>query len=72
MAPWVLSLVKLHYRYFIRHLNPVTSGTSTKLCTTVSICQCKQMSFQLSFESICISKFLESKSIRSFQAFGPA
>ena len=39
----------------------VTSGASTKLCTTVSICQCKQMSFQLPFESTCISKFLESK-----------
>ena len=35
----------------------VTSGASTKLC----ICQCKQMSFQLPFESTCISKFLESK-----------
>ena len=35
----------------------VTSGASTKLC----ICQCKQMSFQLPFESTCISKFLESR-----------
>ena len=35
----------------------VTSGASTKLC----ICQCKQMSFQLPFESTCISEFLESK-----------
>ena len=42
----------------------------TKLCTTVSMFQCKQMSFQLSFESTCISKFLESKSkiIPSFRS----
>ena len=39
----------------------VTSGASTKLCTTVSICQCKQMSFQMPFESTRISKFLEGK-----------
>ena len=39
----------------------MTSGASTKLCATVSICQCKQMSFQLPFESTFISKFLESK-----------
>ena len=39
----------------------VTSDASTKLCTTVSICQCKQMSFQLPFEITRISKFLESK-----------
>ena len=39
----------------------VTSGASTKLCTTVRICQCKQMSFQLPFESTRINKFLESK-----------
>ena len=39
----------------------MTSDASTKLCTTVSICQCKQMSFQLPFESTRISKFLESK-----------
>ena len=34
----------------------VTSGASTKLYTTGSICQCKQMSFQLLFESTHIIK----------------
>ena len=55
--------ITLHYRYFIWYaISPkVTSGASTKFCTTVSICQCKQMSFQLPFESTRISKFLESK-----------
>ena len=58
-----LHFITLHYLYFTRHLHLTLpcSGASTKLCTTVSICQCKQMSFQLPFESIRISKFLESK-----------
>ena len=54
--------ITLHCRYFTTPFTPkVTSGASTKLCTTVRICQCKQMSFQLPFESTLISKFLESK-----------
>ena len=55
------SYITLHYitlSFFHTPFTPkVTSGASTKLC----ICQCKQMSFQLPFESTCISKFLESK-----------
>ena len=46
-----LHYIILHHRYFIRHLH-----ASTKLCTTVSICQCKQMSFQLPFESTTFLK----------------
>ena len=48
----------------------VTSGASTKLCATVSLCQWKQMSFQLPFESTRISKFLESKR-KIIPSFGP-
>ena len=52
----------------------VTSGASTKLCKTGSVCECKQMSFQLLFESTGLSKFLDIKwkNGRSFQALGPA
>ena len=39
----------------------VTSGALAKLCTTFSVCECKQMSFQLLFESTGISKFLDTK-----------
>ena len=57
----LLAAASLHYitlSLFHTPFTPkVTSGASTKLC----ICQCKQMSFQLPFESTCISKFLESK-----------
>ena len=62
----VLFLIKraLHYMTLSLFHTPFTpevaSGASTKSCTTVSICQYKQMSFQLHFESTCISKFLKS------------
>ena len=48
----------------------VTSGASTQLCTTGSVCECKQMGFQLLFESTGISKFLETKQkiVPSFQS----
>ena len=47
-----LHYITLHYRHFTRHLHlNVTSGASTELCTTGSVCECKQMSFQLLFES---------------------
>ena len=39
----------------------VTSGASTKLCTTGSVCECEQMSFQLIFERIGIVKFLKTR-----------
>ena len=62
--------LELHYITLSLFHTPVTSGASTKLCTTVSICQCKQMSFQLPFESTRIIKLLESKRkiIPSFQS----
>ena len=60
-----LHYITLHYITLSLSHTPftpkVTSGASTKLCTTVSICQCKQMRFHLPFESTRISKFLESK-----------
>ena len=81
MASWAnlitsVTVITLHYitlSLFHTPFTPkVTSGASTKLCTTVSICQCKQMSFQLPFGSTRISKFLESKRkiIPSFRSYG--
>ena len=65
----------LHYITLSSFYTPftpkVTSGASTKLlCTTGSVCECKQMSFQLHFESTRISKFLETnwKIVPSFRS----
>ena len=50
---FIRPLIRLHYIIVIHtpFTPKVISGASTKLCMTVSICQCEQMSFQLPFES---------------------
>ena len=55
----------IHYIILLSFHMPFTpkviSGVSTKLYTTGSVCECKQMGFQLPFEITRISKFLETK-----------
>ena len=50
----------------------VTGGASATLCTTGSVCERKQMSFQLLFESTGISVSFWRPKGRSFQALCPA